>query len=207
MVRVWQEVQANVDITSELNLIRKDTADHLCLQPLFPARAATQAGGIFLKIYLVFHEQSQITDLFGTYLDDQDPLTSANIEIPLIFGLPWLQHYNPILNFDSMTIQWQDSSSTVTDKIEEPLDLGSLTQIPTDFQVMQVQLETLDKFFEEPTISKTYRDLANVFLPSNANSLPTNRDKDQVIELEPRKIPPFSPFYNLFEYQLKIPRE
>ncbi len=127
-----------MDTASDLNLIRKDIADHLRLQPLFPARAGTQAGGIPLKTYLVFHERLQITDSFGTHLDARDPLTSANIEVPLILGLPWLLHHNPILNFDPMTIQWRDSSSTVTDSIEEPLDLGSLIQIPADFQVMQV---------------------------------------------------------------------
>ncbi len=49
-----------------------------------------------------------------------------------------------------MTIEWQDFSSTVTDRIEEPLDIESLTQIPTDFKVIQVQLETLDKSLEQP---------------------------------------------------------
>ena len=71
-----------------------------------------------------------------------------------------------------MTIQWRDFSSTVTDSIEELLHLGSLTHIPTDFQVMQVQLEKLDESLEEPTIPKAYRDLANLFSQSNANCLP-----------------------------------
>ena len=106
-----------------------------------------------------------------------------------------------------MTIHWRDSISTVTDSIEEPLDLGSLTQIPTDFQVMQVQLETLDESLEEPTILKAYRDLANVFLPSNSNSLPPHRDEDHAIELKPKKTPLFGPLNNLSEYQLKTLRE
>ena len=204
---VWQEVQALVDTANDLNLVRKDIADNLCLRLLFPVRAATQAGGIPLKTYSVFHERLQITDSFGKHLDARDPLTSAKIEVPLILGLPWLLHHNPILNFNPMTIQWQDSSSTVTDSIEEPLDLGSLIQIPADFQVMQVQLETLDEPLEEPTIPKAYRDLADVFSPSNANSLPPHRDEDHAIELEPGKTPPFGPLYNLSEYQLKTLRE
>ncbi len=106
-----------------------------------------------------------------------------------------------------MTIQWRDSSSTVTDSMEKPLDHGSLTQVPADFQVMQVQLQTLDESFEEPTIPKAYRDLADVFSPSNANSLPPHRDEDHLIELEPGKTPPFGPLYNLSEYQLKTLRE
>ncbi len=57
---------------------------------------------------------------------------------------------------------------------------------------MQVQLETLDESLEEPTILKEYRDLADVFLPSNANSLPQHQDEDPAIELEPRKTPLFS---------------
>ncbi len=72
---------------------------------------------------------------------------------------------------------------------------------------MQVRLETLDESLEEPTIPKAYRDLANVFLPSNANFLPPHRDEDHAIEVEPGKTRPFSPLYNLSEYQLKMLRE
>ena len=66
---VGQKVQAFVDTANDLNLIRKDTAEHLFLQPLCPARAETQAGGILLKTYSVFHEQLQITESFGAHLD------------------------------------------------------------------------------------------------------------------------------------------
>ncbi len=122
-------------------------------------------------------------------------------------GLPWLHHHNLILNFDPMTIQCRDSSPTVTDSMEEPLDLGSLTQIPADFQVMQVQLERLDEPLAEPNIPKVYRDLVDVFSPSNANFLPPHRDEDHAIDLKPEKTPPFGLIYNLSEYQLKTLRE
>ncbi len=56
-----------------------------------------------------------------------------------------------------MTIQWRDSSSTVTDSIKERLDLGFFIKISADFQVMQVQLETLDESLEQLTIPKAYR--------------------------------------------------
>ena len=94
-----------------------------------------------------------------------------------------------------MTIQWRDSSSNVTDRIEEHLDLGSFTQIPTDFQVMQVQLETLDECLEKPTIPMVYRVLTNVFPLSNANSLPPHQDEDHAIKLKFGKTPPFGPLY------------
>ncbi len=72
---------------------------------------------------------------------------------------------------------------------------------------MQVQLETLDESLEEPTIPKEYRDLADIFSPSNANPLPPHRDEDHGIKLEPGKTPSFGPLYNLSEYQLKTHRE
>ncbi len=106
-----------------------------------------------------------------------------------------------------MTIQWRDSSSTVTDSIEKPLDLGSLTQIPTDFQVMYLQLEMMDESLEEPIIRKAFRDLANVFSLSNADFVSPHWDEDHEIKLEPGKTPPFGPFQNLSEYQLKTLRE
>ena len=187
VVLFGQTIQTLVDTASDLILIRKDIADHLRLQPLFPARPETQAGYILRKTYLVFHERLRITNSFGTHPHVRDSLTSANIKIPLILGLPWLQHHNLILNLDLMTIKWRDSSSSVTDSVEKLLDFGSLTQIPTNFQVMQVQLETLDESLEEPTILKEYRDLANVFSPFNTNFLPPHQDKDHVIELQPGK--------------------
>ena len=183
VVLVGQEEQALVDTASDLNPIRKDLADHLCLSPFFSARAATQADSIPLKTYPDFHAWLQITDIFGAYLDAWDHLTSANIEVPFILSLPLLQNHNPIPNFDLMTIHCRDSSSTVTDTIEEPLNFGSLTKISTDFHVMQLQLETLDQSSKEPTIPKAYRDVAIVFLPFNANFLSLYWDEDHVIEL------------------------
>ncbi len=88
MVLVGQKIQALVDTASNLNLIRKKIADNLHLRPLFTARAATQAGGIPLKTYSIFHERLQITDSFGAHLDARDPLTSANIKVTFILGLP-----------------------------------------------------------------------------------------------------------------------
>ncbi len=106
-----------------------------------------------------------------------------------------------------MTIQWRDSSSTITESIEELLDPGFLISLPADFSVMQVQLETVDESLEEPTIPQAYRDLANVFSPSNANSLPSHWDEYHAIELEPGKTPLFGPLQNLSEYQLNTLRE
>ncbi len=68
-VSCWQEVQALVDTVSDLNLIRKNIEDHLRLRLLFPARATTEAGGIPLKTYSVFHDRLHITDSFGSHLD------------------------------------------------------------------------------------------------------------------------------------------
>ncbi len=70
-----------------------------------------------------------------------------------------------------------------------------------------MQLETLDESLEEPTIPKAYRDLANVFSPSNANFLPQHRDEDHTIELEPGKTPLLRLYYNLSDYQLNTLRE
>ena len=87
------------------------------------------------------------------------------------------------------------------------MDLGSLTQIPADFQMMQVQLETLDESLGELTIPKAYIDLANIFSPSNANYIPLYWDEDHAIKLEPGKTLPFNPLYSPSEYQLKRLRE
>lgn len=70
-----------------------------------------------------------------------------------------------------------------------------------------MQLETLDESLEEQTILKIYKNLANVFLSSNANFLPLYRDEEHEIELIPEKTPSFGPLYNLFEYQLKTLRK
>ena len=69
---------------------------------------------------------------------------------------------------------------------------------------MQVQHETLDESVKEPTISKVYRDLANLFLLSNANRLSLYWEEDHAIELKPQKTSLFGPLYNLSKYQLKM---
>ena len=70
VVLVGQELQALIDTASDLNLIKKDVTDHLCLWPFLPERTATQAGGIRFKTYSVFHKQLQIRNSFGADLDD-----------------------------------------------------------------------------------------------------------------------------------------
>ncbi len=50
--------------------------------------------------------------------------------------------------------------------------------------MMQMKLETLDEFLEEPIIPKVYRDLVSIFTLSNANSLPIHQDKDYAIKLD-----------------------
>ncbi len=72
---------------------------------------------------------------------------------------------------------------------------------------MQVQLERLNESLKELTMPNAYIDLADIFLPSNANSLPPHLDEDHTIKLEPGKTPPFDPLYNLSENQLKTLRE
>ncbi len=68
---------------------------------------------------------------------------------------------------------------------------------------MQVQLGTFDESLEKPTIHKAYRDLVKVFSSSNANSLPSHRDENHAIELEPGKTSQFGLLYNLSGYQPK----
>ncbi len=70
-----------------------------------------------------------------------------------------------------------------------------------------MQLETLNESLEEPTFPKEYRNLANVFSLSNANSLSPDREKNHAIELNHGKTPLFGPLCNLSEYQLKTLRK
>lgn len=63
-----------------------------------------------------------------------------------------------------MIIQWRDFSFTVINSIEKLLDLQFFTQISTNFQLMKVQFEKLDKYLEKSTIPKEYKNLANIFL-------------------------------------------
>lgn len=70
-----------------------------------------------------------------------------------------------------------------------------------------MQLEMPDKSLKNLVIAKKDKNLKRVFLNSNANSLPPNRNEDPAIELKPRKTPIFDSIYNFSEHQLEVLRE
>lgn len=67
-------------------------------------------------------------------------LIFTDIEVPLILRLLWLQYKNLIINFDSMTICWQNLSLIFTDDMNDWLDLNSLSSgLPTDLSFITLR--------------------------------------------------------------------
>ncbi len=127
-------------------------------------------------------------DLFDTPLNLRVLLIFANIEMSPILRLFQLQSHNFILNFNSITIHWQDFSSIVNNNLDSLLDHKIFFQILTNFLIMQLQLETWDESLEERIIFKVCKDLKSVFSPSNANFLLQYRMKITQFNLNLEKL-------------------
>lgn len=69
-------------------------------------------------------------------------------------------------------------------------------------QIYQIHIENAEGGDSSQEIPEAYHDLAEVFLESNANSLPPHREQDHPIDLMKGRTPPFGPIYNLLEKEL-----
>ncbi len=70
-----------------------------------------------------------------------------------------------------MIIHWQKFHPTIIDAIDDLFDLNFLSQTLTNFQVIEMSFEKLNKSLDETIILNKYKDLKNIFSQSNANLL------------------------------------
>ncbi|SLM40198.1 Zinc finger, CCHC-type [Lasallia pustulata] len=110
---------AVLDSASDLNLLCKDIVEDL--SPVYDALPLRHAGGDTLRTYSVYHKVMEVQDSFGVWRQTCKPFTSADLEMPVIIGLPWLRRNNPKVDFTNLSVQWRsaEEDSPLTQPPEE----------------------------------------------------------------------------------------
>ena len=132
---------------------------------------------------------------------------------PIVFGISWLETYNPDIDWFSRTIsfsrkpqQLEECQKTTSKK---PLLVGAKAfmkmakeNAPFIIYATPIQEET-----PPTTIPERYKQFQDVFEKKNADILPEHRPYDCAIDLQDGAQPPFGPIYNLSQNELTTLRE
>ncbi|SLM36152.1 Ribonuclease H-like domain [Lasallia pustulata] len=202
---------AVLDSASDLNLLRKDIVEDLSL--VFDALPLRHAGGDTLRTYSVYHKVVEVQDSFGVWRQTCKPFTSADLEMPVILGLPWLQRNNPKVDFTNLSVQWRSAEEDfpLTQPPEETTIEGltrKLEDLRVNYIVQGLQVVDPDDLESSTTlIPEAYQSLAEVFSEAQAETLPPHRERDHSINLLEGTTPPFGPMYNLSAKELAVLRE
>lgn len=166
-----------------------------------------------MRTYSIYHEVVEVQDSFGVCRQTREPFTSADLEMPVILGLPWLRRNNPKVDFTNLTVQWRlDAGDSLTTLLPEETTLEGLARklgdLKVNYMVQGLQAVDLDELESSATlIPEAYKSLAEVFSETQAETLPPHRKGDHSIDLLEGATPPFGPMYNLSAKELAVLRE
>ena len=155
----------------------------------------------------------EVQDSFGVWRQTCKPFTSADLEMPVILGLPWLRRNNPKVDFTNLLVQWRsaEEDSPLTQPPEETTIEGlarKLEDLRVNYIVQGLQVVDPDDLESSTTlIPEAYQSLAEVFSEAQAETLPPHREGDHSIDLLEGTTPPFGPMYNLSAKELAVLRE
>lgn len=140
---------------------------------------------------------------------------------PVILGFEWLQHHNPVIDWSSNQVYFNDKSSASV----PPRGPPATKRRPIKIQALNAR--AFAKFIKpkaqifavfvvpsgEPSASKPsqlppqYYQFSKVFSEKEANKLPPHRSFDCKIDLIEGKEPPYGPIYQLTETELQLLRD
>lgn len=132
---------------------------------------------------------------------------------PVVFGISWLETYNPDIDWFSRTISFsrkpQQPEECQRTTSSKPLLVGAKAfmkmakeNTPLIIYATPIQEET-----PPTTIPERYKQFQDVFEKKNADILPEHRPYDCAIDLQDGAQPPFGPIYNLSQNELTTLRE
>ena len=145
-----------------------------------------------------------------TWKGDVDFLVMDLKRVTILLGRLWLNEANPIIDFRRNRVVFR--------KKKHPFQ-HILTQSPHDFRhatknaITPVYTIHLDPEVDNPAHPKIvilpteYADYKGVFSEKKAELLPNHNAHQLHIDLEPGKLPPYGPLYNLSEQELQVLRE
>jgi hypothetical protein len=128
---------------------------------------------------------------------------------PILLGMPWLRHWNPIPDFRAKTIRFQDHDSPEYSKVA----VISADDLATELETGTSQLYVCTVGPVRPqgdrsgALPSEFKDYEDVFSKEKAEALPAHGPQDLQIELIQGMEPPFRPLYNMSEAELVVLRQ
>ena len=183
------------------------------LSPVFDVLLLHHAGGDILRTYFIYHEVVEVQDSFRVWKQTCKPFTSADLEMPVILELPWLQRNKLRVDFTNLSVQWRsDAENSLTTLLLEENTIEGLARKLENLRVNYIvqELQVADPDEQEDSamlIPEAYKSLAEVFSETQAGILPPHHKGDHSIDLLKGTTPPFDSMYNLFTKELAVLQE
>jgi hypothetical protein len=124
----------------------------------------------------------------------------APIAKDIVLGVPWLQEYNPDINWKTQTITWRDRIEYEEFR-DYPKDIERVmvAWVKPGPEVTTIKVNQLPQEYHE------YKDVFDE--PSDENALPQHKPWDHSIPLEPGTEPKFMPIYSLSQNEAETLEE
>jgi hypothetical protein len=196
------------------NFISQQAADHFSFSlisvPSIPIVFANGARGVCNKAasaaYLRFQVHEERIDLRVVSLPNHD----------IILGKPWLEKWNPSINWQNHDITFPNQEHTPP----KPSNLDTAISMISHQQLNQT-LEPEDQLFlcdiseeglvysnaNDPRVRPILDEFQDVFPDELPLELPPNRPCDHRIKLEPGALPPWRPIYRMSPLELDAMKE
>jgi transposase InsO family protein len=203
---------ALLDSGADDNFMSPECAKSLGLQlsPLASCVSLQIADGS--SIPAVTHETENLTLKIGNDVTTIRFLI-AELNHPIILGLPWLRQFNPKIDWKTKTLEFplntQDHSTSIPIvSTISPRQFRQLSQeVGTQVGIFVISKDSKllkDSVPENADASQLLSDFEDVFSQEAANDAfrqprPSTRDFECSIPIEPDKEPPFGALYNLSE--------
>jgi hypothetical protein len=132
---------------------------------------------------------------------------------PIVFGISWLEKYNPDIDWFSRTISFsrkpQQPGECQKTSGKKPLLVGAkaFMKVAKENTPFIIYATPIQEETSSTTIPERYKQFQDVFEKKNADVLPEHRPYDCAIDLQDGAQPPFGPIYNLSQNELTTLRE
>lgn len=207
---------ALIDSGSELNLISSPFAKQLGLklQPL-PSLEAEAANGSSIPIDGATTVEVAVTDARGRVRHQMVPFVVCALrKFPVYLGLPWIDAYNPKLNFATRRMlhrggKIRDHPLVAKVGIEEAEEFDKSMRDPTAYVFACVVAPKDEGAAIWPKLDQLppqYAEFADICSDKEARELAKHSQHDLAINLVPEGQPPHQPIYNLSASELDILR-
>jgi hypothetical protein len=212
-----EELKAIVDSGAQLNVLSATVATEqgLKIEPL-PKVIPRSPNGSNYTVYGGTVADVRIVDSRGREQTHRIPFVVTDLKGPPVFlGLPWIDQFNPKLNFRSRRmlfrgVKGQKGTQYAKVALEDANEFSE-TMMSPDSDVYVCSISSLQEVetSSDPRseIRPEYREYADVALPEKSSGLAPHGEQDLAIELQPGTNPPHQPLYNLSTVELEFLRK